>query len=147
MEHHFLVRKPVKGFTLLELLITIAIIGILISVGVVSYSSAQKKSRDSRRMSDMKAVQAAFEQYYADNSGNYPATCDSDTTDYLPAGFPTDPKSSGTYMYNFNNVHCSTSSYCFCAHLEAGDGNEGSRAAGSGCSYDGGPYYCVGNLQ
>jgi len=64
-DHKTCLRR--QGFTLLELLIVIAIIGILISIGVVSYGAAQKKSRDSRRMSDLKAVQAAFEQYSADN--------------------------------------------------------------------------------
>ena len=64
-----------QGFTLMELLIVIAIIGILISISVASYGSAQKKARDARRHADLKAVQNAWEQYYADNNASYPATC------------------------------------------------------------------------
>ncbi len=107
------------GFTLMELLIVIGIIGILISVSVASFSTAQKKGRDARRLGDMKAMQNAFEQYYADHNSSYPATCHAiiggagldpvptptisqtrentipsvaGATTYLPAGFPVDPR-------------------------------------------------------
>jgi prepilin-type N-terminal cleavage/methylation domain-containing protein len=141
-----------QGFTLMELLIVIGIIGILISISVASYSSAQKKGRDSRRYADMKAVQNAYEQYYADNNGSYPATCDVIGTTYLPAGFPTDPKNytgagpETTFFYDFANSHCSATSYCFCGHLESGTGNA-SAPGTSTCTYSSGSYYCVGNLQ
>lgn len=127
-----------RGFTLLELLIVIAIIGILISIGVVSYSSAQKKSRDSRRTADMKAIQNAWEQYYADNSGSYPASCTISAT-YLPAGLPTDPKSTLAYAST-----CTASTYCFCAGMEVSGSN-----ANSSCNYSAGTktHFCVSNLQ
>lgn len=128
----------------MELLIVIAIIGILISVSVASYSSAQKKGRDSRRLADMKAVQNAFEQYYADNNGSYPATCDLVGTTYLPVGYPTDPKNTTGYIYGF---HCAAASYCFCAHLESGTGNASADPGSATCTYASGSYYCVGNLQ
>jgi len=54
-----------KGFTLIELLVVISIIGILISLGAVSFTTAQKKSRDTRRKSDMKQIQTALEQCYS----------------------------------------------------------------------------------
>lgn len=120
----------------MELLIVIAITGILVSISVVSYSSAQKKTRDSRRRSDLKAVQNGFEQYYADNSGSYPATCSVSAT-YLPSGIPTDPKS-GSYVSS-----CTTASYCFCATLESDAGN----ASDTNCTFGSGTYYCVKNLQ
>jgi prepilin-type N-terminal cleavage/methylation domain-containing protein len=141
MEHNILISNPKKGFTLLELLIVIAIIGILISVGVVSYSSAQRTSRDSRRRSDMKAVQAAFEQYYSDNNGSYPANSGVDVSAYLPVGLPKDPKNVAPFVYSSTY---GAASYCFCADLESGTGN----SSNTSCSYGaGGSYFCVSNLQ
>ncbi|MGI6278511.1 MAG: type II secretion system protein [Patescibacteria group bacterium] len=137
-----------SGFTLLELLIVIAIIGILASLAAVSYSSAQRRARDSQRQADLKAIQNALEQYYADNDGNYPSGgCETigDATDssgnrYLPGGLPTDPKTGDNYT-------CSgtVSDYCFCAELEAtGTGN----ASNDSCNFaSSGDYFCVTNLQ
>jgi prepilin-type N-terminal cleavage/methylation domain-containing protein len=135
------------GFTLIELLIVIGIIGILISISVASYSTVQKKSRDSRRFQDLKAVQSAMEQYYADHSSAYPTLCTDLTATgaYLPGGLPTDPKNSGTYVYHY---YCQSTSYCMCALLEAGmGGNAGTDPGGPTCSYSSGSYFCVGNLQ
>ncbi len=134
--------KPIlkRGFTLIELLVVVAIIGVLVSVGVVSYSSVQKKSRDSRRREDMKAVQAGWEQYYMDNDATYPPSGCAISTTYLPEGLPQDPKDSSPYVYTKT---CTTSTYCFCARMEAGTGN----ATNTTCSYGSGTYYCVSNLQ
>ncbi|MBI5620691.1 prepilin-type N-terminal cleavage/methylation domain-containing protein [Candidatus Gottesmanbacteria bacterium] len=61
-----------KGFTLMELLVVMAILGILITVGLTSYKSVQMKSRDSRRKSDMRQISSALELYFNDK-GRYPA--------------------------------------------------------------------------
>lgn len=58
--------KSSVGFTLIELLIVIAIIAILISIGLASYSRAQAQARDGQRKSDLRNIQGALEQYYAD---------------------------------------------------------------------------------
>jgi len=135
-----------KGFTLMELLIVIAIIGILVSVSVASYSSAQKKGRDARRHTDLKALQNAWEQYYADNNGNYPSSCSVSTT-YLPGGLPTDPKTGTTYVSTTGWSSCSITSYCFCAALE-GETNSKTDCNGNNTKPTG--YLgmdCVRNLQ
>ncbi len=67
---------PHKGFTLIELLIVISLIAILSSIGLVMYSGVQKQARISRRVQDLKAIQAALEVYYQTNK-NYPTTNDS----------------------------------------------------------------------
>ena len=141
--------KKKAGFTLMELLVVISIIGILVSISVASYASAQKKGRDARRLADMKAVQNAFEQYNADHDGSYPATCDLITAvaTYLPSGFPTDPKNAAPYTYAHDNAHCSATHYCFCADLESGVGNEAGDPGSATCAFSSGSYYCVGNLQ
>lgn len=61
-------RKSNKGFTLIELLVVIAIIGLLSTLAVVALNSARQKSRDSKRVADVKQIQTALELYFADNN-------------------------------------------------------------------------------
>lgn len=60
-----------KGFTLLELLLVIAIIGILSTVVVANLKQLKAKARDAVRLSDVTQVQKAVEFYYQDH-GSYP---------------------------------------------------------------------------
>lgn len=60
-----------KGFTLIELLVVIAIIGLLSTLAVVSLNNARAKSRDAKRVADIKQVQTALELYYTASS-TYP---------------------------------------------------------------------------
>lgn len=135
-----------KGFTLLELLITVAIIAMLSAVAISSFTYLQKNSRDTRRMSDLKVIQSALEQYRADQ-GFYPTTfafvnsltnqvgrpppLPSSVVTYLNK-IPKDPISASrggvgyTYLYLAfpNNLSCDNSSnslctrYCIYANLE-----------------------------
>jgi len=66
--------KQQKGFTLIELLVVIAIIGLLSTLAVVSLNNARQKSRDAKRVSDIKQIQTALELYYNDSTTGYPAT-------------------------------------------------------------------------
>ena len=62
-----------KGFTLIELLVVIAIIGILASIVLASLQSARERSRDARRIADLKQLQLALELYFdAQTSPAYP---------------------------------------------------------------------------
>ena len=65
--------KASKGFTLIELLVVIAIIGILASMVIVSLTGARVKSRDGKRLAELKEMQKALELYYS-NNGYYPGT-------------------------------------------------------------------------
>ncbi len=60
-----------KGFTLIELLVVIAIIGLLASVVLLSLNSARAKSRDAKRLADIRQLASALELYFND-SGAYP---------------------------------------------------------------------------
>ena len=53
-----------QGFTLIELLVVIAIIGLLSTLSIVALNSARARSRDARRVSDIKQIQTALEMYY-----------------------------------------------------------------------------------
>ena len=61
-----------EGFTLIELLVVIAIIGLLSTLAVVALNSARQRSRDAKRVSDIRQVQTALELGYAE-IGGYPA--------------------------------------------------------------------------
>jgi len=55
-----------KAFTLIELLVVIAIIGLLATLSVVALNNARLKSRDAKRVADVKQMQTALELYYND---------------------------------------------------------------------------------
>lgn len=138
--------KTSAGFSLLELLVVVSIIGIIISMLAVSFGTAQIKARDSKRRSDIKALQNAFEQYYAKNVG-YNATCaNMQTGEFLPAGAPTDPLTGTAFTCT-----STTTTYCVCAMLEeSGKGNATSDATSATCNFGGGAganFYCLSNLQ
>lgn len=59
------------GFTLMEILVVIAMLGILATIIFGSYLSSLKKGRDSRRKQDLEQVSRALELYYSEQ-GRYP---------------------------------------------------------------------------
>jgi prepilin-type N-terminal cleavage/methylation domain-containing protein len=68
--------KYIRGFTLMEILVTIAIISALIFSSFSSFSTGREKARVAARVSHMKEVQNAVEYYYAVNR-TYPSTAGS----------------------------------------------------------------------
>lgn len=149
--------KKVKGFTLLELLVVIGIIGILVSIGSVAFTAAQARSRDTKRRGDLDALSKALEQYNAENNGQYPASAScSGLEDYLAGTVPVDPKYGFEYTSVDNTMsggtgdYCSVSAYCICVELEAaGTGNAYVGRSATTCAFTGTDkdYYCVRNLQ
>ena len=63
--------KRQSGFTIVELLIVIVVIGILAAISVVAYNGIQQRARDSQRQSNIANIAKALEMYYIDN-GRYP---------------------------------------------------------------------------
>lgn len=66
---------PRRGFTIVELLIVIVVIGILAALVISAFTSAQARARDASRVNGLRQIQKAVEAYYAVNE-SYP----------LPAG-------------------------------------------------------------
>lgn len=72
-------KRLQKGFTIVELLIVIVVIGILAALVITTYNGIQQKGRNTERNTDLKAVQGQLEAYYATN-GRYPSNTDLGTT-------------------------------------------------------------------
>lgn len=70
MENHFEVEEQDKGFTLVELLIVIVILGILATVTVFAVTGITSRGKDSACKSDLKTIQTAEEAFSA-NTGAY----------------------------------------------------------------------------
>jgi prepilin-type N-terminal cleavage/methylation domain-containing protein len=135
-------KKYNKGFSLFELLVVISIIAIISAIGLTSYTQTQKRARDAKRREDIQAVSKALEQYYGVNSV-YIVGCNPGA-DYLPGGMPTDPKNSGSFVYEWTD-DCSTTAYCVCARLED---TTGGNSMNETCTFAASSeYYCVKNQQ
>jgi prepilin-type N-terminal cleavage/methylation domain-containing protein len=152
-------HSSTRGFTLIELLVVIAIIGILSSVVLASLNSARMKSRDARRIADLKQVQTALELYY-DGNQSYPVVGTIGTVgtvltalsgSYIPA-LPADPQGTNAYQYQSmtgtTTTACSTSpcsGYVLKATLEdsanAALSNDVDGTVGTATCND--PGYCV----
>ncbi|OGD84011.1 hypothetical protein A2572_00585 [Candidatus Collierbacteria bacterium RIFOXYD1_FULL_40_9] len=131
-----------RGFTLLELLVVIGIIGIIMALATVAYSTTQKSGRNSRRKQDLISIQNSLEQYYAANTFVYPTTDCTLASTYLKSSWPVDPGDSSSYL---GVSACTTDSYCICAVME-GTALVGNSAAS--CDYSGSKtHYCISNLQ
>jgi len=114
-----------KGFTLIELLVVIAIIGLLSSIVLASLNSARKKSRDARRVADIKQLQVALEMYFDANNGSYPPGTSLTTLapTYI-SSLPKDPLGTDYRYQAINNITngaacSSTTTSCTYYHLGA----------------------------
>lgn len=143
-------QHTMKGFSLIELLVVISIIGVLIGLSVFGLQGARESSRDARRKADLEQIRSGIEIYKSD-CGSYPAsltfggelvgtgtpgTCAVANT-YI-SQVPDDPSFPAKgYLYSSS----SGTKYELCASLEqpSGSGSEncgGSTSCGSDtCNY------------
>jgi prepilin-type N-terminal cleavage/methylation domain-containing protein len=69
-------KSAQRGFTIVELLIVIVVIGILAALVIVTFSGIQQKARDTKRQTDVKAMHSQLEAFFAQNGGGYPILAD-----------------------------------------------------------------------
>jgi type II secretion system protein G len=131
-------NKLGAGFTLVELLVVIAILGVLVTIGLTAFTSAQARSRDTKRKADLKQIASALELFYND-VGSYPASLDGKIlgcpstgptscswgTGQLTDGktvyfrvLPKDPSSGYNYFYRSITVGALNQGFQLFAHLE-----------------------------
>lgn len=160
MSLSFIKRGAKSGFTLIELLVVIAIIGVLASIVLASLNTARRKSRDARRISDIKQIQLALELYYDSTtpipgyppaSENVAANCTATLAYGLQAlstgGFipqlPRDPNATpNCYRYATPTIAAAQITYHLAAQLEdpanpafSGDKDCNSSVIGGGAGF------------
>lgn len=91
--------KNKNAFTLIELIVSITIIALLTVVGIVSYGPFNKKSRDSRRMTDLENIRLSLELYRNQTGYTYPVSLDTIKDAKYLSTIPLDPKTKAAYLY------------------------------------------------
>lgn len=145
------------GFTLIELLVATAILVLLSTVVIVSFRSANRTSRDSKRKSDLQQVRGILETYRLEN-GTYPNSQNPnqvvsgatglmlslDLSSFTGSEF-VDPQNTGTQVYRYVYRNLPGCTYELGVVME----NESNLQSCSACYPSGsppeGPYYCVSN--
>jgi prepilin-type N-terminal cleavage/methylation domain-containing protein len=166
-------RKTGKhGFTIIEVVLVLAIAGLIFLMVFIALPALQRNQRDTQRKNDMGRLSTALVNYTNSNRGNLPADYTSFETKYLvtasdtfidPAGAPSASSATtgdSTTMYNIKetsdgteltktyadsqNIIYATPGYA-CGDTSATVVSGGSRKVAFRMALEGGGYYCVSN--
>ncbi|MDZ4805591.1 MAG: prepilin-type N-terminal cleavage/methylation domain-containing protein [Candidatus Eisenbacteria bacterium] len=78
--------RNTKGFTLIELMIVVVIIGILAAIAIPNFISMQDRAREGSVKANMHTLQLATEDFAVQNDGTYPLAADAATVTALLPG-------------------------------------------------------------
>lgn len=157
----FRILKHFKGFTLIEVLIVISIIGVLTGISTVSYTKSQGKTRDTQRKNDLQTIKSALNLYYQQNS-QYPPACATHAPDQgcystdpqpwipsMPSVINTLPKDPAQAFNLYESFLAAASSFSLVKPAYAIIGGCGTQAAGlatmSGGQITGISPFCIGS--
>ena len=136
-----------KGFSFVELLVAIAILGILTAITMVSFQGANKNARDTRRKAEIHEMKGAIEEYRLVNE-TYPAVNDTSVDgiflstlqpDFLTKNY-LDPKNSATNYYSYQYVGNSGCQYALIAIME---NSQNAQSCPAACALSGTDWYCL----
>ena len=113
-----------KGFSLIELLVVVAVIGILAALIFPNIGGSRGKARDAQRVSDLGQIQLALQLFY-DRCGAYPSTLTISANTGCPSGvtlgsfinsIPTPPSGAGQSAYDYAALTISSTIVNFVLH-------------------------------
>ena len=120
-----------QGFTIIELMVTVAIIAILAALIMVSFSNIKAKNRDAKRMGDLKSISNALNLYYSLHhsflsTSGVPIHLDGTDTissalvseEFIPAPI-IDPLDSGNYIYQYDSANGLDYTLSFCLETDS----------------------------
>ena len=130
-------RNRSAGFTIIDLLIVIVVIGILAGLVLNAFGNIQERARDTERQNDINSMHTALELFYTDEGGYPNETTAADVDDFAGVSLNSEatvaPNSGETYTYtptcpgtSVEGTDADCTSYVLNATLEA-DGSTFSR--------------------
>ena len=112
----FTTHKAGRGFTIIELLVVVAIIGILAAAIMITITDSRQKARDARRKTELKSIENAIELYASYNNGKFPSSL-TELHDSLTAQTGSDYKLPVDPMDGQNVCTNGTSSNAACSYV------------------------------
>ena len=129
------IRKASRGFTVLELMVILVIIGILAAVIFTTYAGIKESERNTTRQNDVTALKKSLELYYTENQ-KYPSLTEINDTDWRTQNMPTlDPNTLRDPSSNTVTLSAQPSPHMYAYIVKATDGSNCDNATKLCASY------------